>query len=566
MTRGKKWALGVVLVLTIAVAVTWAKIPDIVRWFVKDNYAGINPQGDIHVDWTAQTVTLHEVGVERPGISATLSKVVVDRDKNVTITGGTLGMTLNEESGGGGTGESAVASITASDLEVTITRGDIKAVLSKTRINATEVCFRKGSVSHPRVTADIEDGCVQRDKTKATAVSVVVPVKVPFDIPRVKTSQLVKLTGVEVEIEDKLLRFNQATLGPFTAEASTIKVSDESVFVDTQAIRVDHPWVSPYPAKFNAVGLTFPRELFKGGEGIVLVRVGRVGVRIDPRNHAIEGDESCGEWFDAIPQPLPEAMQGMAEHFTGGLRFDVRAKPTPHLEIKHDCKFKCSESPIKGLVGKRFTYLIYDKDNKLVERTTGPGAPGWVPFYSLPEQIPEAFRLMEDPGFHNHKGLSVMALFNSFKANLEKGSFVKGGSTITMQLAKNLWLRRHKTIGRKVNEALLTLALESCLSKAQIMELYLNVIEFGPNLYGIGPASKHYFKKYPSELTPDEAFYLASILPRPRTSLPPHAGGLDRAKRLMTRLANSGFISDALIPIDDDELGDDDTSDWKVLD
>lgn len=564
MTRRKKWALGAALVLVAAGVIAWLKVPDIIRWYVRGHVAGVDPRGAIQVRWTAHQVVLHQVAVERPGISAVLNSVTVDESRNVTIEGGTLNVVLEDLPKKGTDEPTSGTKIVATGLTVKLRRGKVTADLKGTRVNDEEVCFHEGTIEHPKATAMVEEGCLRRDKSRASAKSVSVPIRLPFDIPKVKPTQTVKLSHVEVEIPDQLVRFDQATLGPFTAGPSTVKLADDVVLVDTQAIKVNHPWIAPHPVSFEAVGLDLPLALLKGGEGKIRVQLGRANIRIDPRNQAVEGEEPCSEWFDALPKPLPETMQGMADNYTGSLQFEVQAKPTPHLEIKHTCKFKCSAPPIKGLVGHRFSYEVYDKDNKLVERTTGPGTKDWVPFSMLPQQVPEAFRLMEDPGFLSHNGISVMALKNSLIANLKNGGFVKGGSTITMQLAKNLWLRRHKTIGRKADEALLTIALESCLSKQQIMELYLNVIEFGPDLYGIGPASKHYFHKLPSELLPDEAFYLASILPKPRKALPPEAGGLARAKRIMTRLANSGFISDALID-DDENLGDTNTADWKVL-
>jgi membrane peptidoglycan carboxypeptidase len=116
-----------------------------------------------------------------------------------------------------------------------------------------------------------------------------------------------------------------------------------------------------------------------------------------------------------------------------------------------------------------------------------------------------------------------------------------------MQLAKNLWLRRDKTLGRKVQEFFLAQALESCFTKDQILELYLNVVEFGPDLYGIGPAAERYFKVSAAAISPVQAFWLASILPRPRSAVPPDAATLERIRKLMTRFAGDGKIPEAYL-------------------
>jgi membrane peptidoglycan carboxypeptidase len=171
--------------------------------------------------------------------------------------------------------------------------------------------------------------------------------------------------------------------------------------------------------------------------------------------------------------------------------------------------------------------------------------------------IPLAANTMEDPGFYHHRGFILQAFSNSFLDNVKQGKFVRGGSTITMQLAKNLWLTREKTIGRKAQEFFLAQALESCYTKDEIMELYLNVVEFGPNRYGVSSGSQHWFKKHPGDLTPTEAFWLASILPRPSKVPPPNEQSLSRIDALMKRLASDGKIPDfALFEFDDESIDD----------
>ena len=95
---------------------------------------------------------------------------------------------------------------------------------------------------------------------------------------------------------------------------------------------------------------------------------------------------------------------------------------------------------------------------------------------------------------------------------------MRGASTLSMQLAKNLYLGQEKTLSRKLQEAVFTMLLEQELSKVELLELYLNVVEFGPGIYGIGPAAQYYFAKHPRDLTLGQALYLASILPNPDAS------------------------------------------------
>lgn len=129
--------------------------------------------------------------------------------------------------------------------------------------------------------------------------------------------------------------------------------------------------------------------------------------------------------------------------------------------------------------------------------------------------IPQAVIVAEDIRFFFHGGLDWKSLRAAFWINLKQGGIVWGGSTITQQLAKNLYLGPEKTVGRKFRELVLTLKLERSLSKNRILEIYLNVAQWGPSLFGVTAAAQHYFGKLPGELGPLEASYLASILPNP---------------------------------------------------
>jgi membrane peptidoglycan carboxypeptidase len=126
-----------------------------------------------------------------------------------------------------------------------------------------------------------------------------------------------------------------------------------------------------------------------------------------------------------------------------------------------------------------------------------------------------AVLVCEDGGFYRHGGFDFRAIERAIKDDIVAGRFVRGASTISMQLAKNLYLGREKTLARKLQEALLTMLLEQELTKKELMELYLNVVELGPGLYGVGPAAAHYFDTTPRDLTLGQALYLASILPDP---------------------------------------------------
>ncbi|MFY3745219.1 transglycosylase domain-containing protein [Anaeromyxobacter sp. Red801] len=149
------------------------------------------------------------------------------------------------------------------------------------------------------------------------------------------------------------------------------------------------------------------------------------------------------------------------------------------------------------------------------EILVGPRNPDFVPLASLPQHVIRAVTASEDAGFYGHSGFEFEELRNAFAAAAERGRLVRGGSTISQQLAKNLYLSREKTLARKVREAALTVALEATVPKARLLEIYLNVAEWGPGLWGIGPAARHWFGVPAAELTPRQAAFLATVIPNP---------------------------------------------------
>lgn len=140
----------------------------------------------------------------------------------------------------------------------------------------------------------------------------------------------------------------------------------------------------------------------------------------------------------------------------------------------------------------------------------------WVPLKYVNRDLIYAIVLSEDSHFFSHSGIDYDALVAALASNIKKREWRFGASTISQQTVKNLYLNQEKTLSRKLQELILTSRLESQLSKNQILELYLNIIEFGPDLYGIANASQYYFNKSPKEVNAAEAAYLALLMPSPR--------------------------------------------------
>lgn len=152
---------------------------------------------------------------------------------------------------------------------------------------------------------------------------------------------------------------------------------------------------------------------------------------------------------------------------------------------------------------------------KLYQVNLCPSNSSYVKLSKISEFVQRSVVLTEDSAFYTHKGFDFQEMENSFKTNLEKGHFARGGSTITQQLSKNLFLSKEKTLQRKVLEAFITMRLEKLLTKREILEKYLNVVQFGKDIFGVKAASEYYFKKQPADLNVVESAFLAYLLPSP---------------------------------------------------
>lgn len=183
---------------------------------------------------------------------------------------------------------------------------------------------------------------------------------------------------------------------------------------------------------------------------------------------------------------------------------------------------------------RSFTITVKDWNRKDRPLVVGPRNRYWTPLAAVPSAMKKAVVAAEDARFYRHDGVDYDATLQAIKADFEKGRFARGGSTITQQVAKNLYLSREKTITRKVKEILLAHRMDDALSKGRILELYLNVAELGPMVYGIGHASRYYFGKTPGALTVRECAFLAAMLPGPKVYNPYRR--MDRVMRRSNRI------------------------------
>ena len=169
----------------------------------------------------------------------------------------------------------------------------------------------------------------------------------------------------------------------------------------------------------------------------------------------------------------------------------------------------------------------------------------WVGFDGIPELLKEAVRVAEDARFYEHEGIDYEEMSEAVKSNLERGRWARGASTITQQLAKNLYLSTEKSLIRKLKEFFLALRLDDELSKNRILHLYLNVIEFGPGIFGVEAAARHYFGKSVGQLSLEEIVRLTAVIPKPLTENPTRNSRWLKWKAgwILSTLRKTGHIS-----------------------
>jgi len=186
--------------------------------------------------------------------------------------------------------------------------------------------------------------------------------------------------------------------------------------------------------------------------------------------------------------------------------------------------------------------IVDDHDRLIARRGLTQGA--MVRVQDLPAYVPNAFIAIEDRRFRSHMGIDPIGLTRAAIENMLNGHVVQGGSTLTQQLAKNLFLSPSRTLDRKIQEAMLALYLESRYSKNQILTLYLNRVYFGAGVFGIEAAAEKFFGKHASELNLTEAAMIAGSVKAPAryNPLSDMDAGLERAKVVLAAMQDAGFI------------------------
>ena len=232
--------------------------------------------------------------------------------------------------------------------------------------------------------------------------------------------------------------------------------------------------------------------------------------------------------WNSFPDGMFESLDGMqvAGKLNYALNFYLDTKDLDHVQFdsrmdKDGFKvIKYGKTDFSKL-NSPFVYTPYEKGKPMPPRFIGPSNPNYTPLEDISPDLRNAVMTAEDPSFFRHHGFVEESLRKSIATDFKEKKFKRGGSTISMQLVKNAFLNRQKTLARKFEETLIVWMIENAhiMTKDRMLEVYFNIIEWGRNVYGVGEGARYYFDKKPSELTLGESIYMASIVPNPKAGL-----------------------------------------------
>ena len=240
----------------------------------------------------------------------------------------------------------------------------------------------------------------------------------------------------------------------------------------------------------------------------------------------------CQRVLNAIPTEMAPYMAGykLRGVFDTDVQVGIDWADLPattlggHVGIKH-CRVTEEPADSPKRLKDEFEHYVEVEQGQWTSFVVGESNDDYVPLDQISPHLINSIMSTEDSAFYHHHGFIISEFRTALVKNLEAGKFRYGASSITMQFVKNVLLYRDKTLARKLQELFLTWHVENTLTKDRILEIYFNVIEYGPGLYGIGPASWHYFSKAPKDLNPVEAAFFSSILPSPKERYKQYCAG-----------------------------------------
>ncbi len=348
--------------------------------------------------------------------------------------------------------------------------------------------------------------------------------------------------------------------------------------VELTNLSLQQPQLSRHRMELHALGIdgdVWTRDGTVGGQVVVSHQEAQIQVSGQMSPDRLRMDvqlptTDCQDLVESMPRGTVDMIRGVGlrGQVGGHLQFEfesgaaTRAPATaggpawdPPGELTFEFPFieSCDverEPPRVDLVGLAGPYrhrFTTDRGEQR-QRTLTPGAPGYAALAGV-SLVARAFVTTEDTRFWLHDGFDREQIERAFWHNLGARGFSRGASTITQQTARNLWLGIDRSLSRKLQEALLASRLEAHLSKERILELYVNLIELGPEVHGVTEAARYHFGKRPQDLTVLESVYVASLAPAPRTlSLRHHRDGIpsqwtNRVREQARRMAVHGHIT-----------------------
>jgi hypothetical protein len=277
---------------------------------------------------------------------------------------------------------------------------------------------------------------------------------------------------------------------------------------------------------------------------------------------------SCSAALAAIPSNIRRPLDGLglSGDFGGSVGIDVDLSLPLGTGLKinsqltaANCKV-LSEPPLADVSVLRGTIHHTFPDGSA--RSVGPNADQWIDISAMPSVLHGAFTSAEDGRFYEHHGFDVEQIARSLEVNVRDGKLLRGGSTISQQLIKNSFLNQRRNFARKLQEAVLTWRLENTLTKRQILQRYLNIIELGPSVFGVVAAAQFWFGCSPAALGTKQAAFLAALTSEPKsmTRRVRQAGGVDPATAhridvILRAMRRDNVISDeGYLAVRDDKL------------
>ncbi len=348
----------------------------------------------------------------------------------------------------------------------------------------------------------------------------------------------------KIACQDAVRAFPPAMLGPY----ADIEIDGEAA----PTLRFHLPWERPKKLRLSVddfAGKCEPTALVAAKEAWPKVRFATPETKDPPAE-----------------QPAPEPAE---EETEAGLLEGVldrqppeEAEPTwPVPEKLRDVSYELpappedrSPSTLDDVfwLNRPFIKQVEEGVSEDAEVLVGPGTDAYVPLDELPPFVGGASYLSEEMGFYENHGVQLGLVEKALRMDMEEERFVYGGSTVTQQLVKNLFLTRDKTLARKLKEALIAWRIEHAVPKWRVLELYLNCIEYAQDVYGIGPAAEYYFGKDARELSPKEAVFLAILKPAPwygdrfrkKGTTPTKHWWFNRIGEIMERLVEKGYLTE----------------------